>query len=247
MPSPTSQPDPSQPGSNLELPPDLAAAIKRTHGHVPAFTPGFDDRVLNEARQALRAGRAQARFRSRLMLAGSAMAATLAVVAGVVMFQSSGHPPVASQQRADGPLAMEKPKADQPLPSLASGSARDTLAKAETSQQFASATPAPAAPGAAGGAARSASMAMADAAVPRPRLRDIVDALHLAQKLRDGQRIDLSWDVNADGVVNLADVDAIAVAAVRLPDAALPAGNQRGGAGPSQHANPAGGTSGGAM
>ena len=48
---------------------------------------------------------------------------------------------------------------------------------------------------------------------------DIVDALKLARRIRSGQ-IDASQDdVNHDGAVDQHDVDAIAMAAVRLPEA----------------------------
>jgi hypothetical protein len=54
---------------------------------------------------------------------------------------------------------------------------------------------------------------------------DIIDALLLAASLRDGGRLDPSWDLSGDGLVTQADVDAIAAAAVRVAAAVVaPAG-----------------------
>lgn len=49
---------------------------------------------------------------------------------------------------------------------------------------------------------------------------DIVDALSLARALERGERVGEGWDFNADGHVDRSDVDAIAMAAVRLPGGA---------------------------
>ena len=45
---------------------------------------------------------------------------------------------------------------------------------------------------------------------------NILDAFALARMLERGGPVDASWDYNHDGVLNRADVDAIALAAVRL-------------------------------
>jgi hypothetical protein len=45
---------------------------------------------------------------------------------------------------------------------------------------------------------------------------NILDAFALARQLDRGGPVDQSWDYNHDGVVNRADVDAIAMKAVRL-------------------------------
>lgn len=44
---------------------------------------------------------------------------------------------------------------------------------------------------------------------------DILDAFVLARRIQAG-KVDQKWDVNADGVVNGKDVDAVAASAVRL-------------------------------
>src|SRR4051812_36895683 len=48
---------------------------------------------------------------------------------------------------------------------------------------------------------------------------DIVDALKLAKRIRAGQTDPSRDDINHDGTVDQHDVDAIAMAAVRLPEA----------------------------
>jgi len=45
---------------------------------------------------------------------------------------------------------------------------------------------------------------------------DILDAFVLARSLKSAKAVDQKWDVNADGVVNGKDVDAVAASAVRL-------------------------------
>ncbi len=44
---------------------------------------------------------------------------------------------------------------------------------------------------------------------------DILDAKTLARKIETGSRLDPRWDLNHDGIVDWADVDAIALEAVR--------------------------------
>ena len=48
---------------------------------------------------------------------------------------------------------------------------------------------------------------------------DIVDALKLARRIRSGQTDASHDDVNHDGAIDQHDVDAIAMAAVKLPEA----------------------------
>jgi hypothetical protein len=45
----------------------------------------------------------------------------------------------------------------------------------------------------------------------------ILDAFSLARQLKAGKTPDKSWDVNQDGRVDQADVDALAARAVALP------------------------------
>jgi hypothetical protein len=45
---------------------------------------------------------------------------------------------------------------------------------------------------------------------------DILDAYLLAKRLADQQPLAKEWDVNGDGVINGKDVDAVALAAVKL-------------------------------
>ncbi len=47
---------------------------------------------------------------------------------------------------------------------------------------------------------------------------DIVDAFTLARRIDAGSSLDAAWDINADGVIDQRDVDAIAHQAVQLPD-----------------------------
>lgn len=53
---------------------------------------------------------------------------------------------------------------------------------------------------------------------------DILDAFALARHIEGGRGIDPKWDVNHDGVIDQADVDAVAMAAVRLISQPLPHG-----------------------
>jgi hypothetical protein len=50
----------------------------------------------------------------------------------------------------------------------------------------------------------------------------ILDAFSLARQIKAGGKIDKSWDVTADGVIDQADVDAIAQRAVALPKGGMP-------------------------
>lgn len=50
---------------------------------------------------------------------------------------------------------------------------------------------------------------------------DILDAFKLARQIESTARPDVKWDINGDGVVNRADVDSIALAAVRLDKGVL--------------------------
>lgn len=45
---------------------------------------------------------------------------------------------------------------------------------------------------------------------------DILDAFLIASRIRDGEALSKSWDVNRDGAVTLDDADAVAIAAVSL-------------------------------
>jgi hypothetical protein len=45
----------------------------------------------------------------------------------------------------------------------------------------------------------------------------ILDAFSLARLIKQGGKIDSSWDVNRDGVIDQKDVDALAAKAVALP------------------------------
>jgi hypothetical protein len=56
-------------------------------------------------------------------------------------------------------------------------------------------------------------------AVDSRRPVDIVDALKLARRIRAGQADRAHDDINHDGAVDQHDVDAIAMAAVKLPEA----------------------------
>jgi len=54
-------------------------------------------------------------------------------------------------------------------------------------------------------------------AIPRPpRPMDIVDAYSVALRLRNGQSVESSWDLNGDGRVDAKDVDEIARRSVAL-------------------------------
>jgi len=44
----------------------------------------------------------------------------------------------------------------------------------------------------------------------RPRKLDIVDAYSVALRLRNGQTVESTWDLNGDGIVDAKDVDEIA-------------------------------------
>jgi hypothetical protein len=46
----------------------------------------------------------------------------------------------------------------------------------------------------------------------------ILDAFELARNIREGKKIDKSWDKNDDGVIDKKDVDVLAFAAVHLRD-----------------------------
>ena len=46
---------------------------------------------------------------------------------------------------------------------------------------------------------------------------DILDAFALARHLEHVQSVETNWDVNQDGRLDRADVNAVAMAAVRLP------------------------------
>lgn len=50
----------------------------------------------------------------------------------------------------------------------------------------------------------------------RPRKLDIVDAYSVALRLRNGQSVETSWDLNGDGKVDARDVDEIARRSVAL-------------------------------
>ena len=52
--------------------------------------------------------------------------------------------------------------------------------------------------------------------VVRPRKIDIVDAYSVALRLRNGQSVEASWDLNGDGKVDAKDVDEIARRSVAL-------------------------------
>lgn len=45
---------------------------------------------------------------------------------------------------------------------------------------------------------------------------DILDAFKLARQIELASNTEIGWDINGDGLVNRADVDAVAMAAVRL-------------------------------
>jgi hypothetical protein len=45
---------------------------------------------------------------------------------------------------------------------------------------------------------------------------NILDAFRLAKKIEEHAELDRQWDMNGDGIINQADVDAIAMSAVRL-------------------------------
>ena len=51
---------------------------------------------------------------------------------------------------------------------------------------------------------------------PSPRKMDIVDAYSVALRLRNGQSVESSWDLNGDGKVDGRDVDEIARRSVAL-------------------------------
>jgi hypothetical protein len=64
---------------------------------------------------------------------------------------------------------------------------------------------------------------MPDRPVFHPQARvTILDAFSLARQLKAGGKIDKSWDVNGDGAIDQADVDAIAQRAVALPKGGTP-------------------------
>ncbi len=48
----------------------------------------------------------------------------------------------------------------------------------------------------------------------------ILDAFALARNIDAGKKIDKSWDLNSDGIIDKRDVDAVAFAAVRLHNGA---------------------------
>lgn len=48
----------------------------------------------------------------------------------------------------------------------------------------------------------------------------ILDAFMLARNIDAGKKIDKSWDLNGDGIIDKKDVDAVAFAAVRLHEGA---------------------------
>jgi hypothetical protein len=50
----------------------------------------------------------------------------------------------------------------------------------------------------------------------RPRKLDIVDAYSVALRLRNGQSVESTWDLNADGKVDARDVDEIARRSVAI-------------------------------
>jgi hypothetical protein len=52
--------------------------------------------------------------------------------------------------------------------------------------------------------------------VNRDSLVNILDAFQLARELRSGAPVPPRFDFNGDGIVNRADVDAVAAEAVRL-------------------------------
>jgi hypothetical protein len=50
---------------------------------------------------------------------------------------------------------------------------------------------------------------------------DILDAFKLARHIKSGDRPEMKWDINGDGLVNRKDVDVLAFAAVRLDKGVL--------------------------
>jgi hypothetical protein len=50
----------------------------------------------------------------------------------------------------------------------------------------------------------------------------ILDAFSLARQLKAGRKIDKSWDVNGDGVIDRSDVELLANRAVQLPKGGPP-------------------------
>jgi hypothetical protein len=67
-----------------------------------------------------------------------------------------------------------------------------------------------------GGHADSPGVAFAIEDIDRNGRVDILDAYVLARSLKSAGAVDQKWDVNADGVVNGKDIDAVAASAVRL-------------------------------
>jgi len=57
---------------------------------------------------------------------------------------------------------------------------------------------------------------------------DMVDALLLARRVKRGEKLDAAWDINGDGKVDQADVEAIAHGAVTLRQGGLAGAEKRG-------------------
>jgi len=67
----------------------------------------------------------------------------------------------------------------------------------------------------------TAATARRESAIPYARTGDIRDAFYVARRLKTHQALERGWDVNGDGVVDDADVNALAMAAVKV------AGNEK--------------------
>lgn len=223
------------PGADVSLPAALGDDLQALFGVAPEVPTAIDLAILDDARQNL-ARRPRVLFTFRRISAALATAAVLTLVAYIAIPQRQTSPrpidgrEVAMNRSASAPAkestdrdaAGRTPATSPALPAMRTD---DSL-----SGRPDGATPRPesarrALGGGLGKATRDPVVAF------KQGQATIVDALVLAQIIRDSRSVALVFDVNGDGAVDQRDVDAIARQSVNLAAHPAPVDRPRGGPG----------------